>query len=107
MRQLWYFFCVFALFKSACVVVKKKNGNRGRCGVGEGATVEVATSCIFVICICVFPLLIEKHMAGMGAGGLERWKEGGKIGVANSFSCLFFVLLFVCIFDLFFFVIMS
>ena len=61
----------------------------------EEATVEVATSCIFVVCICVFPLLIEKHMGGKGRWGLEGWKKGGKIGVANSCICLFFVLLFL------------
>ena len=64
----------------------------------EEATLEVATSCIFVICICVFPLLIEKHMGDKGHWALERWKEGGKIGEANSFICLFLVLFFVCIF---------
>ena len=30
------FVCVFALFESACVVVRKKTGKRGRCGVGGG-----------------------------------------------------------------------
>ena len=111
MRQLRYF-CVFA-FKSSCVVCcceKKNLGIGGAVGLGESeeATVAVATICICVICICVFPLLIEKHIGGMGAGGLEKCKKGGKIGVAKSFIYLFFVLFcfFVCIFH-FFFVIMS
>ena len=44
----------------------------------EEATVEVATSCIFVICICVFPLLIEKTHGGKGAlevGGVEERRQ--------------------------------
>ena len=93
-----------------CVAVKKNLGIGGAVGLGESeeATVAVATICICVICICVFPLLIEKHIGGMGAGGLEKCKKGGKIGVAKSFIYLFFVLFcfFVCIFH-FFFVIMS
>ena len=42
----------------------------------EEATVEVATSCIFVICICVFPLLIENHMGRKAA--LGGWRGGRK-----------------------------
>ena len=77
--------------------MKKNLGIGGAVGLEESeeATVEVATSCIFVICICVFPLLIEKHIGGMGGGGLERWKKGGKIGEANSCICLFCFAFFV------------
>ena len=71
----------------------------------EEATVEVATSCIFVVCICVFPLLIEKHMGESGAGG---WRGGRKEARLEWQIVVFayFLFCFFCIFD-FFFVIMT